>query len=197
MAQPNITLVQARTSAFPVGSALRCDPLIGPVRACRETPDPKNKAVLEQQPKLRFTARAFLREVAGVGAVSAACCLGAQGAHSWGRGPQRPPGARRGRNPGLAACVGLIGACMPRWGAAATAGRAGPERALRPVTSGRPVPEPQPAPTAQRPWPARSLPSRGRCLLRLSICYAECSPSYFLRSVMPYRLDLDPVFKVF
>lgn len=116
MAQPNITLVQARTSAFPVGSALRCDPLIGPVRACRETPDPKNKAVLEQQPKLRFTARAFLREVAGVGAVSAGCCLGAQGAHSWGRGPQRPPGARRGRNPGLAACVGLIGARMPRWG---------------------------------------------------------------------------------
>lgn len=45
---------------------------------------------------------------------------------------------------------------------------------------------------------SRDFPSsRGCRLLGLSICYAECSPNYFLRFVMPYRLDLNPVFKVF
>lgn len=43
----------------------------------------------------------------------------------------------------------------------------------------------------------RPTPSLGCRLLRSSICYAECSPNYFLRFVMPYRLDLNPVFKVF
>ena len=92
----------------------------------------------------------------------------------------------------------------PAWEQLSPRGRAGPQTSYLTLTlsqshgcSWAGAARPSPPRGSPRPRSHLSPFSPGSCLLRLHICYAECSPNYFLRFVMPYRLDLDPVFKVF
>lgn len=117
------------------------------------------------------------------------------------RSPQGPA-PRAGSTRASAACVpSSVGGQLPQRGRA-RAGRSDPlpHTELPQGHSQSQAGAARSSPPLSRGSPGRvaTTPpsSRGCGLLRLSICYAECSPNYFLRFVMPYRLDLEPVFQV-